>query len=590
MKRSLKMLKNVRTVYCGQVDEKYLNKQINLCGWVNRRRDLGQLIFVDLRDRTGIMQIVFDPKDSDQATELAHKLRSEFVVAVAGEVVKRSQPNEKISTGLFELKVKELKILSESKTPPFPIDDDSNVDEELRLKYRYLDLRRSRMQELTKLRNNTIFAVREYLQNLEFYEIETPILAKSTPEGARDFLVPSRLHTGTFYALPQSPQVFKQLLMCAEMDKYFQIARCFRDEDFRSNRQPEFTQLDMEMSFISEQDIQNICEGLICHVWQKILGKKISAPFKRMTYEQAFNEYGCDKPDLRFDMSIKDLTKIFEKIDLKFLKTVIDNDGKIGAIKIDNKNFSRSEIDKWTQKTKDFGCGGLVVLKFKDDNSVDSSIAKFLPKDFFSQLKTVFKNLTNKDTIFIVADQFKKAWDVLGRLRLELAKELNLINQDEFNFAWITDFPLLEWNEQDKRFYATHHPFTSPQKDWQNLKPEEIKARAYDLVCNGEELGGGSIRIHDAKTQLKVFNLLGIDEKIAKEQFGFLLEAQEYGFPPHGGLAFGIDRLIMILGKTNSISDVITFPKTTKGKDLMTDSPAIVDEKQLKDLHIKIVK
>ncbi len=584
------MLKETQTVYCGQVDENHLNKEIYLSGWVNRRRDLGQLIFIDLRDRTGIAQIIFDPKDNSQATKIAHTLRPEFVISVKGKVVKRKDPNDKIKTGQFELQVQDIEILNKSETPPFPLDDETKVDEELRLKYRYLDLRRSKMQKLMKLRNNTIFAIRQYLNNRDFYEIETPILAKSTPEGARDFLVPSRITPGTFYALPQSPQTYKQLLMCAGIDKYFQIARCFRDEDFRSNRQPEFTQLDMEMSFVTERDIQTTCEGLIKDVWKTILNKEIKTPFARLTYDEAFSKYGSDKPELRFGMRINDLTKIFEKTDLKFLKTVIDNGGKIGAIKIDNKSFSRSEIDNWTKTAKDLGASGLVALKFKENNSVDSNIAKFLPEDFFEQLKKEIKNLTNKDIIFIVAGEYEKSWDVLGRLRIDLGKQLNLINEKEFNFAWITDFPLLEWSQEDKRFYAKHHPFTSPQEGWQDMAPKEIKARAYDLVCNGEELGGGSIRIHDPEIQLEMFKFLGIDKKEAEDKFGFLLEAQKFGFPPHGGIAFGIDRLIMILGKTNSIADVIAFPKTTKGKCLMMESPAQVDKKQLDDLKIKTIK
>ena len=584
------MFKDARTVYCGQVNKNFLNKEICLSGWISRRRDLGQLIFIDLRDRTGIMQVVFDPKDNPKTIEIAHTLRPEFVISVKGKVVKRKDPNDKIQTGQFELQVQDIKILNKSETPPFPIENETNVDEELRLKYRYLDLRRPKMQKLMKLRNDTIFAIRQYLNNLDFYEIETPILAKSTPEGARDFLVPSRIHPGTFYALPQSPQTFKQLLMNAGIDRYFQIARCFRDEDFRSNRQPEFTQLDMEMSFVTEQDIQKICEGLIKKIWEKILDKKITTPFARLTYDEAFSKYGSDKPDLRFNMTINDLTKTFKNTNLKFLKTIIDEGGKIGAIKIENKNFSRSEIDTWTEKVKNLGASGLVVLKFKDDNSIDSNIAKFLPEDFFNQLKKEITTLSNKDTLFIVAGEHEKRWNILGRLRIDLGHQLNLINEKEFNFAWITDFPLLEWSQEDKRFYAKHHPFTSPQERWQNIDTKQIKARAYDLVCNGEELGGGSIRIHDPETQLEIFNFLGIDKKEAVNKFGFLLEAQKFGFPPHGGIAFGIDRLIMILGQTNSIADVIAFPKTTKGKCLMIESPAKVDKKQLEDLHIKTIK
>jgi len=582
------MLKVSRTVYCGQVNEEHLNKEIYLSGWVNKRRDLGQLIFIDLRDRSGIMQIIFDPQVNEKATKEAHTLRPEYVINVKGTVINRKDINEKLKTGHFELKVEEVEILSKSQTPPFHIKDEATVDEELRLKYRYLDLRRPKMHNLIKLRHDTIFAIRQHLNNLDFYEIETPLLSKSTPEGARDFLVPSRLHPGKFYALPQSPQQYKQLLMAAGMEKYFQIARCFRDEDLRANRQLEFTQLDVEMAFTNEEEIQSLCESLFKNLWKKILNIDIKTPFAKLTYKQAFSSYGTDKPDLRFEMQIKDVTSTFETTELKLLKDVINAGGKIGAIQIKNQKFSRAQIDSWTKNATDKSASGLLVLKFKEDKTIDSNVAKFLPTDFFNQLATIFKDLTPNDVLFIIAGDYEKSWDILGRLRLELGQELNLINQDEFNFVWITDFPLLEWNEQDKRFYAKHHPFTSPQDNWGKLEPAQIKARAYDIVCNGEEIGGGSIRIHDTQTQLKIFDLLGICEKDAKEKFAALLEALKFGFPPHGGIALGLDRIIMSLGKTNSIADVIAFPKTTSGKCLMMDTPSQVEEKQLEELHVKV--
>lgn len=582
-----------RTKYCDEIDKNLLNKKIFLSGWVQKRRDLGSLIFIDLRDRSGLMQLVFNPEEHKTISEYAHKLRPEFVISVEGLVVKRKSEaiNKKLKTGEYELQVSDLLIINQSETPPFQLEKEIYASEDLRLKYRYLDLRRKEMHNYIKLRHDVIFAMREYLNKEKFYEIETPILSKSTPEGARDFLVPSRMQPGTFYALPQSPQLYKQLLMTAGMEKYFQIARCFRDEDLRSNRQPEFTQLDIEMSFVNEQDIIQVVEDLFAFIWKKIFNKKLQFPFPKFKYDEIFSRFGTDKPDMRFSMEIQDFTQLFKNTELKFLKTIIDKNGKIGAICIKNKNFSRSEFAHWEQQAKQyFGANGLLQIKFQENKSPVSSISKFLPQDFFAQVKNIIPDISINDTLFLVADKYNKAWTALGYLRATLGKELNLIDKNQFNFLWITDFPLLEWSEEDNRWYSVHHPFTSPYENWETLDKSKIKSRTYDLVCNGEELGGGSIRIHNPEIQSKIFKLLGIDENTAKEKFGFLLEAQKYGFPPHGGIGFGLDRIIILLCNAESIRDVIAFPKTTTGSCLMTKSPSQVDEEQLKELHIKITK
>ena len=581
-----------RSAYCGQVNESFLEKEIFLSGWVNKRRDHGSLIFIDLRDRTGIMQLVINPQINSNIKDMAQTIRSEFVISVRGKVVKRSPNtiNEKMSTGKLELQVLDLSIVNKSKALPFQLEEADNVDDELRLKYRYLDLRRKKMQDFLKLRHQVTFAIRKYLTEQEFYEIETPILSKSTPEGARDFLVPCRLQPQTFYALPQSPQIYKQLLMASGFDKYFQIARCFRDEDLRSNRQPEFTQLDLEMSFVQETDIQDACEGILNSIWEKIFNKSLKLPLPRMTYQEAFSKFGSDKPDIRFNLEIKDCTSLFESSGLKLLKSVIDKGGKVGALLIKNQNFTRAQFDKWVEfTTQKLEGKGLLYIKFKEDGAPESSIAKFLPSNFLIEARKIFSNITTADTIFLVADEYKNAWTVLGRLRNEFAKELKLINENEFKFLWITDFPLFEWSKEERRFVSTHHPFTQPQKGWEKLKPEQIKAKAYDIVCNGEELGGGSIRIFDSNTQKEMFELLGIKQKEAKEKFGFLLEAQELGFPPHGGIALGLDRLLMLLTKTNSIRNIIAFPKTQSGICPMMETPAKIDAEQLKELFIKTI-
>lgn len=579
-----------RTTGCGLVTKEFLNKSITLAGWVNRRRDHGGLIFIDLRDRTGLMQLVFNPDFSKAAHKDAHSLRSEFVILVTGTVVARSAStiNKELPTGHYELQVSELTILSKSKPLPFAIDEAQEVDEELRLKYRYLDLRRPEMHYKLALRHKVIFAMRDLLNAEGFYEIETPILTKNTAEGSREFIVPSRLHHGSFYALPQSPQLYKQLLMASGMEKYFQIARCFRDEDLRADRQPEFTQLDMEMSFINEKDIQGVIERLLSKIWKLVFNVDLPIPFKRMTYDHAFSNYGSDKPDLRFGLEIKDITDVFKNTELKFLKAVLEKKGKIGALHVRNKDFTRSELDSIVQKAQQLGAKGLLYIKYKN-GVIESPVANFLPSDIAKQIQSTIPEFDNGSTLFIIAGEYKEAWTLLGRVRLELATLLNIIPKDEFNFTWITDFPLFEYDKEAKRWVSAHHPFTSPAAGWETLEPAQMKARAYDVVLNGIELGGGSIRIHDAALQDKVFTLLGLDKQAIQSHFGFLLEAQELGFPPHGGIALGIDRLIMIISGSSSIREVIAFPKTARGIDPMMEAPTPVDNEKLKDYGLKLM-
>lgn len=574
-----------RTTFCGLIDESFVGREITLAGWVNRRRDHGGLIFIDLRDRAGLMQLVFNPAFSQQAHQDAESLRTEYVIAATGKVVQRAAGmiNPDMKTGAFEMQVTQLTIYNRSKTLPFQLDDLAHVDEELRLKYRYLDLRAPEHQARFALRNKVTFIMREFLQEQGFYELETPILTKNTPEGAREFIVPSRVNKGSFYALPQSPQLYKQLLMAAGMERYFQVARCFRDEDLRADRQPEFTQLDIEMSFVKEGDIQHLIEQLLKTIWKKIFNIDLPTPFARMTYDQAFSLYGSDKPDLRFGLKIHDASSVFASTEVKFLKSVLDTNGKIGALVVNDYQFSRSELDQWSDKGIKLGAKGLLWIRFKEDGSPDSPIAKFLPASFLDDFKKVMPDITSKSTIFIMAGAYKNTWTSLGRLRLELAQALKMIPKDQFNFSWVVDFPLLEYNEETKSYDATHHPFTSPQDGWEQLSPDQIKAKAYDVVLNGIELGGGSIRIFDSAVQDKVFELIGLSKEQARSKFGFLLEAQEYGFPPHGGIALGLDRFIMLMCSAQSIRDVIAFPKTASGYDPMMDSPVAVSAEQLKD-------
>ena len=579
-----------RTTGCGKVSTDHLSKEICLAGWVNKRRDHGGLIFIDLRDRSGLMQLVFNPDFEKAAHETAHSLRSEFVIAVCGKVVQRAAEtiNPDLPTGKYELQVTKLYILNKAKQLPFALDDADVVDEELRLKYRYLDLRREKMRDRFALRNNVFFAIREFFHDQDFFEIETPILTKNSPEGAREFLVPSRMQKGSFYALPQSPQLYKQLLMASGFEKYYQIARCFRDEDLRSDRQPEFTQLDMEMSFVSEQDIMDQIERMFTFLWKKIFKLDLEIPFERITYKKAFADYGSDKPDLRYELKIHDCTSLFEGTELKFIKSVLDAGGKVGGLHVKDYEFSRSELDGWVPKAQQLGAKGLLWVRFKDGKA-DSPVSKFLPDDFFAQAKKIFPDLKETSVLFLMAGKYQPTWTLLGRLRIALAQQLNMIPQDVYKFCWVTDFPLLEYDHEAKRWSSVHHPFTSPEQDWQTKEPADINARAYDIILNGVELGGGSIRIHEKEMQEKVFALLKLPKEQVQQKFGFLLEAQELGFPPHGGIALGLDRLIMLMSKADSIREVIAFPKTARGYDPLMEAPTGVDDIMLKEYGLKLL-
>lgn len=581
-----------RTLGCGLITDAQLNKEVTLVGWINRRRDHGDLIFIDLRDRSGIMQIVLSPGFSAEALTLAHSLRSECVISVTGIVVKRSANtiNNEISTGHFELQVSHLEILNKAKTLPFSLEEAESVDEELRLTYRYLDLRRPLMIKRFGTRHALILAMREFLHKEGFFEIETPILTKNTAEGAREFLVPSRMQHGSFYALPQSPQLYKQLLMASGMERYFQVARCFRDEDLRADRQPEFTQLDIEMSFVKQADIQDLIERLLASILKAVFSYDLPLPLKRMPYQQAFSLYGSDKPDMRFAMPIYDVTSAFKDTQLSFMKSIIEAQGKVGALVVKNHHYSRSELEQWVTQASKNGAKGLVWIRFKEDLSPDAPIAKFLSQDFFQNMKAVVPDLEKNDTLFLIAGNYKDAWNQLGRLRSQLAQSLGIIDESQLNFMWVTDFPLLEYNAEHKRFVAVQHPFTRPQPGWEQLPLEDIKAFQYDLVMNGVEIGGGSIRIHEPELQKKMFDFLGFDEETMKQHFGFLLEAQELGFPPHGGIALGIDRLVMLLLSCKSIRDVIAFPKTQNGFDPMMHAPTPVDAQKLKEYALEVIK
>lgn len=577
-----------RTTYCGLVTEQYLHQEITLAGWVNKRRDHGGLIFVDLRDRAGIMQIVFNPDFDKQAHAGAHELRSEFVILAKGKVVRRDEKliNKNIATGEFELQVTSLTILNKSKALPFALDEDI-ADEDTRLKYRYLDLRRPDMQKKLQLRNDILFATREFFHNDGFIDVETPVLTKNTMEGAREFIVPSRVHEHNFYSLPQSPQMYKQLLMAAGFDKYMQIARCFRDEDLRADRQPEFTQLDLEMSFIEEEDIIGVIDNYIKTLLKKVSNIDVQIPFKRISYDFAFSNFGSDKPDLRFDLKIQDFSSLFINTELKFLKTVVANGGKVGGLHVSGKVYSRSELLSWVDAAVKFGAKGLLWIRFNEDCKHESPVSNFLPDNFFDQVKEICPTLKAGDTIFLIAGEYEDAWTLLGRLRLELAQDLKIIPEHELNFSWVVDFPMFEYNKDDKRWYSKHHPFTSPQAGWENLQQKDIKARAYDIVLNGVELGGGSIRIHDSAVQKKVFNMIGMTDEAAQSYFDFLLESQELGYPPLGGLAIGIDRFVMLLTGSKSIREVIAFPKNQRGFDPMMKAPSEVEEQKLELYRLK---
>jgi len=584
----------LRTHACGELTEKNVNQKVTLCGWVDTRRDHGNLIFIDLRDRWGKTQLVFNPETDKNIHSAAEKLRSEFVVQIKGTVQKRPKgtENTKISTGQIEIKVEDLQILNPSDTPPFEILDDLEVSEELRLKYRYLDLRRPSMFSRLKDRHRVTKVARDYFDEHSFIEVETPMLTRSTPEGARDFLVPSRLEPGSFYALPQSPQLFKQILMVSGFDRYVQFARCLRDEDLRADRQPEHTQIDVEMSFVSEEDIMSTIEGLLSRIIKAIRHVDVKIPFPRMTYQDAMNCYGSDKPDLRYSLEFLDLTGLLDGSQFKIFQEVIKQKGVIKGIKVSGRNFSRGDFDELTAYVQGFGAKGLVWFKVTA-SSLESPVVKFLSEDQQKKLNDQFK-AKDGDTLFLIADQWLTACTALGALRTKLASLLGLTNQSkEFNLSWVVDFPLFQWNEEGKCMDAVHHPFTAPQEaDWVHLEkdPLKIRARAYDLVLNGTEVGGGSIRIHQETVQKKVFQILGITNAEAEEKFGFLLKALRFGAPPHGGIAIGLDRLCALLAGESSIREVIAFPKTQRGTCPLTDAPSKVYPKQLKELHLSITK
>ena len=583
-----------RTHTCGQLRKADAGSDVTLSGWVDTRRDHGGVIFIDLRDRYGKTQIVFNPEHNAETHEAASVLRSEYVISVRGKVEERpdGMANPDLDTGDIDVMVDILDILNTSETTPFEITGDTEVSTELRLKYRYLDLRRPLMQKYLSSRHKVYQVTRRYFDSNNFIEIETPFLTKSTPEGARDYLVPSRINRGQFYALPQSPQLFKQILMVSGFDRYFQIVKCFRDEDLRAQRQPEFTQVDLEMSFVREDDVINMIEGLMVEIFKEVLGKEISAPFPRLSYQDAMNLYGCDAPDMRFEMTIKEITDIAKKSDFKVFKSVAESGGQIRGINATGcAKLSRKDIDELTTFVNQFGAKGLAWFKV-DENGLTSQIAKFFNAELQAEIIERF-NAAPGDLLLFVADKKSVASQALSQLRINIAKSSGLINKEEFNLSWVVDFPLFEYNEDADRYDSLHHPFTSPHPDdldHLEERPLDVRARAYDLVLNGVELGGGSIRIHKQDIQKKIFSLLNIDEDTAQERFGFLLEALKYGAPPHGGIALGLDRMVTLLLGLDDIREVIAFPKTQKATCLMVDAPSDVDEKQLKDLGLSIVK
>ena len=576
-----------RSMYAGRVRKEHVGQEVTLKGWVARRRDLGGLIFIDLRDREGIMQLVINPETvAAEVMATAESLRSEYVLEVTGKVAAREQANDKLATGSVELHVESLTVLNTAKTTPFEIKDGIEVNDDTRLRYRYLDLRRPEMLENFKLRAKVTHSIRNYLDELEFLDVETPFLSKSTPEGARDYLVPSRVHQGHFYALPQSPQITKQLLMNAGFDRYYQIVKCFRDEDLRGDRQPEFTQVDLETSFLSDQEIQDITEGLIARVMKETKGIDVSLPFPRMKYDDAIALYGVDKPDTRFEMLLQDLTELVKGVDFK----VFSEAPAVKAIVVKNAadKYSRKDIDKLTEQAKQHGAKGLAWVKVTD-GELAGPVAKFLT-DLTSQLTDALQ-LENNDLVLFVADTLEVANAALGALRVRLAKELDLIDPDTFNYLWVVDWPMFEWSEEEGRYMSAHHPFTLPQKDSeQELEGDlsKVRAVAYDIVLNGYELGGGSLRINQKDLQERMFKALGFSAQEAAEQFGFLLEAMDYGFPPHGGLALGLDRFVMLLAGEENIREVIAFPKNNKASDPMTQAPSPVSVAQLEDLSLQV--
>lgn len=583
-----------RTTYCGLVTEAFLGQEITLKGWVNNRRDLGGLIFVDLRDREGIVQVVFNPAFSEEALKIAETVRSEYVVEVQGTVTKRDPEtvNPKIKTGQVEVQVTNIKVINKSETPPFSINEENvNVDENIRLKYRYLDLRRQELAQTFKMRHQITRSIRQYLDDEGFFDIETPVLTKSTPEGARDYLVPSRVHDGEFYALPQSPQLFKQLLMISGFDKYYQIVKCFRDEDLRADRQPEFTQVDIEMSFVDQEDVMQMGEEMLKKVVKEVKGVEINGAFPRMTYKEAMRRYGSDKPDTRFEMELIDVSQLGRDMDFKVFKDTVENDGEIKAIvaKGAAEQYTRKDMDALTEFVNIYGAKGLAWVKVVEDG-LTGPIGRFFEAENVETLLTL-TGAEAGDLVMFVADKPNVVAQSLGALRVKLAKELGLIDETKLNFLWVTDWPLLEYDEDAKRYVAAHHPFTSPKEaDIAKLgtAPEEAEANAYDIVLNGYELGGGSIRNHDGELQEKMFEVLGFTKEQAQEQFGFLLDAFKYGAPPHGGIALGLDRLVMLLTNRTNLRDTIAFPKTASATCLLTNAPGEVSDKQLEELSLRI--
>ncbi|WP_343250780.1 aspartate--tRNA ligase [Diplocloster hominis] len=582
-----------RTHRCTEVSSQNIGETVTVMGWVQKRRNLGSMIFVDLRDRSGLLQVVFETKDiGGEGFAKAEKLRNEFVIAAVGRIEKRAGAvNENLATGEIELRATELRILSESETPPFPIEEDSQTKDELRLKYRYLDLRRPDLQRNLILRSKVATLVRNFLAEEGFLEIETPILGKSTPEGARDYLVPSRVHPGKFYGLPQSPQLFKQLLMCSGYDRYFQIAKCFRDEDLRADRQPEFTQIDMELSFVDVDDVIDVNERLLARVFKEAIGVEVPLPIPRMTWQEAMDRFGSDKPDTRFGMELVDVSEVVKGCGFGVFTGALDNGGSVRGINAEGQGaMPRKKIDALVNLAKDFGAKGLAYLAVNEDGTYKSSFAKFMTEEELSALVDAMGGKPG-DLLLFAADQNKVVCDVLGSLRLELAKNLGLLNKDQFNFLWVTEFPLLEWSEEQNRFVAMHHPFTMPMEEDLELldtDPGKVRAKAYDIVLNGTELGGGSVRIFQNHVQEKMFEILGFTMEDAYERFGFLLNAFKYGVPPHAGLAYGFDRMLMLMAGEDSIREVIAFPKVKDASCLMTEAPNVVDEKQLDELGIAV--
>lgn len=582
-----------RTHRCTEVSNQNIGETVTVMGWVQKRRNLGSLIFIDLRDRSGLLQVVFDePQVGSEGFEKAGNLRSEFVVAVTGVVQKRSAAvNESLKTGDIEVIANDIRILSEAETPPFPIEENCQTKEELRLKYRYLDLRRPDLQRNIMMKSKVSMLLRNFMEKEGFLEIETPILMKSTPEGARDYLVPSRVHPGSFYALPQSPQLYKQLLMCSGYDRYFQIARCFRDEDLRADRQPEFTQADMELSFVDVDDVIDVNERLLAYVFKEAIGVDVPLPIPRMTWQEAMDRFGSDKPDTRFGMELVDVSETVAESGFGVFTGALENGGSVRGINAKGQGaMPRKKIDKLVSFAKDYGAKGLAYLAVNEDGTYKSSFAKFMTEE---ELAALVEKMGGEpgDLLLFAADKNKVVWDVLGALRLELARQLELLDKNRYNFLWVTEFPLLEWSDEENRFMAMHHPFTMPmEEDWDKIDsdPGAVRAKAYDIVLNGTELGGGSVRIHQDDIQEKMLEVLGFTKEQAHEQFGFLLDAFKYGVPPHAGLAYGLDRMVMLMMQCDSIRDVIAFPKVKDASCLMSHAPSPVDEKQLEELGIEV--